>query len=93
MDLTIAKKLSDRIVNVELELLAARETRNEFVKDIKLEMKSKHYTPQEIRMVLRAAKIEITPLEKLAAGKEIEEGAQAIVDTKRSNSDQKPLSS
>lgn len=92
MELTQAKKYSDRIVNVELEFLAARETRTQFVADIKTEMKAKHLTPAEIKAVLKAAKIEITPLEKLAATKEVDALAQAIVDTKRPNSDQKPLS-
>jgi hypothetical protein len=91
MELTFAKKLSDRIVNVELEFLAARETRNEFIKDLKTEMKAKHLTPAEIKAVLRAAKIEITPLEKLAATKEVDELAQAIVDTRRPNADGKTL--
>ncbi len=92
MELTQAKKYSDRLVNVELEFLAARETRAQFVADIKVEMKAKHLTPREIKAVLKAAKIEITPLEKMAETKEVDELAQAIVDTKRSNSDQKPLS-
>ena len=98
MELTQAKKYSDRIVNVELEFLAARETRTQFVADIKTEMKAKHLTPREIKAVLKAAKIEITPLEKMAETKEVDELAQAIVDTKRDrgpvipNANQQPLS-
>lgn len=92
MDLVKMKKFSDRVVSEDLTLLAARETHSEFIKDIKLEMKkNQNFTPAEIRMVMRAAKIEITPVEKMAASKEIEEGAQAIVDTRRPNADQKVL--
>ena len=88
MDLTVAKKLSDRVVTVELEFLAARETRNEMIKDLKLEMKTKHLTQVEIRAVMKAAKIEITPLEKIAITKEVDELAEAIVDTRRPNGGQ-----
>jgi hypothetical protein len=91
MDLQVAKKLSDRIVTIELEFLAARETRNEFVKDLKLEMKAKHLTPTEIKAVMKAAKDEITPLEKLSATQEVNELSQAIRDTKRANTEGKTL--
>jgi hypothetical protein len=92
MELTKLKKFTDRIVTVDLELLAARETHSEFLKDIKLEMKkNQNFTPAEIRAVIKAAKIEITPLEKLAAAKEVDELAQAIVDTRRPNADGKTL--
>jgi hypothetical protein len=91
MDLQVAKKLSDRVVTVELEFLAARETRNEMIKDLKLEMKSKHLTQVEIRAVMKAAKDEITPLEKLTIVDEVRELSVAIRETRRPNSDQKPL--
>jgi hypothetical protein len=93
MDLTVAKKFTDRVVSVELEFLAARETRMEAISDLKLEMrKQKQLTPAEVKAVIRAAKLEIEPLEKKTERKEIEEQAEAIVATKRSNGDQRPLS-
>jgi hypothetical protein len=92
MDLTVAKKFTDRVVSVELEFLAARETRMEAISDLKLEMrKQKQLTPAEVKAVIRAAKIELEPLEKRTAREEEEELAKAIVDTKRSNGDQRPL--
>ena len=93
MELTTLKKFTDRVVTVDLELLAARESHSEAIADLKLEMKkNQHMSPTEIKAVMKAAKIEITPLEKLAATKEVDTLAEEIVATKRPNADQKPLS-